>query len=513
MESNPVIFDISSDEESAFNEPRGGDDDHEWLTELLETVDKENADSDEVLVVGEYNPPKPKSKSKSSKPVKDVDDDDCVVLDGDPDKQVDVVDDAASDGDDVLVVGQKGQIACRDYPHPRHLCAKFPFGSTPHERHCDLCHCYVCDSIAPCAHWGTGVSIVDHCHATDKQEIWKSQRQSFRLGKNASVLVSKFPDARLPVAPPQFNQVAPLDIIQLAPNSVTQNQISRPTAIRACSSARLNAPNFISQSRNRRPGCAQGRNGFLPHSVSRQPVGIHNTAVVRNRGQQSVSSNTMFKRPGIIRGASAMNQSVYGSVNKMNCAPASHYTRNSVSMARTNAKNPSGWQDALPNMVPHAYAHPSPSQPNMGSATLNMVPPRPEVYSQPFPQSNHGQNIYQNQSQNVVNSSFPDFDYSWISNLSESNEQVSAENIHPHATGSNKEPTSVEQFSSYYAENTELHQKDHDYESWLFGQSDAVVSEDCVPADLNVFSSEPFAFDAGMLCFDFETYWNGLANV
>lgn len=29
------------------------------------------------------------------------------------------------------------QIACRDYPHPRHLCAKFPFGSTPHERHCD----------------------------------------------------------------------------------------------------------------------------------------------------------------------------------------------------------------------------------------------------------------------------------------------------------------------------------------------------------------------------------------
>ncbi|KAF2292671.1 hypothetical protein GH714_026586 [Hevea brasiliensis] len=196
MESNPVIFDISSDEEPAFNEPRGGDDDHECLSHRNR--------------------------------VKDVDDDDCVVLDGDPDKPVDVVDDAASDGDDVLVVGQKGQIACRDYPHPRHLCAKFPFGSTPHERHCDLCHCYVCDSIAPCAHWGTGVSIVDHCHATDKQEIWKSQRQSFRLGKNASVLVSKFPDARLPVAAPQFNQVAPLDIIQLAPNSVTQNQIPGP---------------------------------------------------------------------------------------------------------------------------------------------------------------------------------------------------------------------------------------------------------------------------------------------
>lgn len=114
MESNPVIFDISSDEEAAFDEPRGGDDDHDWLTELLQTVDKEIASSDEVIVVGEYNPPKPKSKSKSSKPVKDVEDDDCVVLDGDPDEQVDVVDDTASDGDDVLVVGQKGQV-CNAY--------------------------------------------------------------------------------------------------------------------------------------------------------------------------------------------------------------------------------------------------------------------------------------------------------------------------------------------------------------------------------------------------------------
>lgn len=105
-----MIFDISSDEEPAFDEPRSGDDDHDWLTELLQTFDRETADSDEVVVVGEYNPPKPKSKSKSSKPSKDVDDDDCVVLDGDPDTPVGVVDDATSDGDDVLVVGQKGQV-------------------------------------------------------------------------------------------------------------------------------------------------------------------------------------------------------------------------------------------------------------------------------------------------------------------------------------------------------------------------------------------------------------------
>jgi hypothetical protein len=29
------------------------------------------------------------------------------------------------------------QVACRDYPHPRSACAKNPFSTTSHERHCD----------------------------------------------------------------------------------------------------------------------------------------------------------------------------------------------------------------------------------------------------------------------------------------------------------------------------------------------------------------------------------------
>lgn len=35
------------------------------------------------------------------------------------------------------------QIACRDYPHPRHLCVKHPFSSTPHDRHCDQVNPYL----------------------------------------------------------------------------------------------------------------------------------------------------------------------------------------------------------------------------------------------------------------------------------------------------------------------------------------------------------------------------------
>ena len=40
------------------------------------------------------------------------------------------------------------------------------------------CHCYVCDSLAPCAFWGKGTAHTDHCHATDKDAKWKKLRQS-----------------------------------------------------------------------------------------------------------------------------------------------------------------------------------------------------------------------------------------------------------------------------------------------------------------------------------------------
>jgi hypothetical protein len=29
------------------------------------------------------------------------------------------------------------QVACRDYPHARYLCVKFPFKSTSHEKYCE----------------------------------------------------------------------------------------------------------------------------------------------------------------------------------------------------------------------------------------------------------------------------------------------------------------------------------------------------------------------------------------
>lgn len=101
-----MVFDISSDEEeSGFSVSKG--DDFDWLAEFLNGEDKESdGDSDDVVIVSEV---KPKARLKSSKPtVRDVVDDDCVVLDGDPDKPV--ADDPVSDSDELLIVGEKGQV-------------------------------------------------------------------------------------------------------------------------------------------------------------------------------------------------------------------------------------------------------------------------------------------------------------------------------------------------------------------------------------------------------------------
>ncbi|XP_016485083.1 RPM1 interacting protein 13-like isoform X1 [Nicotiana tabacum] len=104
---------------------------------------------------------------------------DCFILDFDPYDPVDISKLSVSknlDAFDLSVVAEKGQVACRDYPHSRHVCVKHPFDKTPHENYCEWCYCYVCDVAAPCKYW-TGVSA--HCHAMDN-EAWKNQRKATR---------------------------------------------------------------------------------------------------------------------------------------------------------------------------------------------------------------------------------------------------------------------------------------------------------------------------------------------
>ncbi|KAM0891799.1 hypothetical protein ACQ4PT_026178 [Festuca glaucescens] len=96
------------------------------------------------------------------------------------------IEDDDDDDDDCVIVAEKGEVACRDFPHSRHLCSNMPFGSTSHNKHCTMCYCFVCDAPAPCSYWGKGLSVDDHCHATDKETKWKTLREAFRKRSNGS---------------------------------------------------------------------------------------------------------------------------------------------------------------------------------------------------------------------------------------------------------------------------------------------------------------------------------------
>lgn len=107
---------------------------------------------------------------------------DCFILDFDPFDSVDIsklsmsktLDSADDANNDISVIAEKGQVACRDYPHSRDLCVKFPFDATSHESYCELCYCYVCDSAAPCIFWTEPEPA--HCHAAEHIGDWKRKR-------------------------------------------------------------------------------------------------------------------------------------------------------------------------------------------------------------------------------------------------------------------------------------------------------------------------------------------------
>ncbi|KAF3436074.1 hypothetical protein FNV43_RR23166 [Rhamnella rubrinervis] len=533
MDSGAVVLDISSDEEQDWSGSKC--DDFDWISELLDDDDKHaDDDSDDVVVVGEVNP-KPKSKS-SKQTLRDVDDD-CVVLDGDPDKPVAVVDNASGGSDELLIVGEKGQIACRDYPHPRHLCASFPFSTTPHVKHCDLCHCYVCDSLAPCVNWGTGLSSVDHCHATEKVDTWKTQRRSFKLGKNATLTAPKVSDTSLSVSLPQVNQVPPLNVICLSPNPSQQNQVLKPVTIRACSSSNFSAPSIISQGRSQQSGFVFNKNRLQPQSrlISRQLLGPRNTFIRKskfhhddNLDRQFVSSHAMFnKRPGNVGVSSPLSHSIYSSSNKDACANA----RNPTTMTMSNDLNTIRWGDVC------SSTNQSSSQLNLGSTVESSLPSQTQIYSQLLPSShssqdfdphrNHVQNYDQsvcqygnqcetagqnfspvsNQITSAVNVSFGDYNYGLLDNTSQGNQQAHVEHSQVQYTEPVYEP-SVKGSNSEFIQSNNLSSVSLDIENWLMDDRSVPEGSDGSLAShqLNMFSSEPPVDAAGVLLFDFESF-------
>ncbi|GLU21346.1 hypothetical protein SLE2022_374910 [Rubroshorea leprosula] len=92
---------------------------------------------------------------KSIKDMKQTEEvEDCFILEFNPFDSVDISKlsiKTEEDATDLSVIPEQGQVACREYPHSRHICLKFPFDTTPHENFCEQCYCYVCYCAAPCS--------------------------------------------------------------------------------------------------------------------------------------------------------------------------------------------------------------------------------------------------------------------------------------------------------------------------------------------------------------------------
>ncbi|XP_051141690.1 uncharacterized protein LOC127258758 isoform X3 [Andrographis paniculata] len=404
----PLILDISSDEESGFG--RGGkgvgcdigreelteDEDCYWLARLLGEVDGNKDDeSDEVVVLNEVLPKlSKKARIESAIPSRivgdgsnDDDDDDCVVLDADPDLDLDPANgkvgndenggnDEGDDSDDVEIVGEKGEVACRDFPHARHLCAKFPFASTPHEVHCIQCHCYVCDSLAPCSHWGTGVSTFNHCHANDKEDYWISERKRIKQGGSVPPSAKVTPTTQTSGENSLLEAMYEIPQVPDVPeyNTSMPNPCWSPIRIRPCSSS-AGAATAVNRARLNPSGHAP-----LPQS---NMVSLQSHCMRNNSGSQSVQSFTPhapLKRPG---SSSFPNHRHVSGLRYHRNPYTRRYHPIQTPMANVrHGSNPVGIRRqaaAAPILPPILSSLPGPA---IGNA--NYLPSPPQMHSRPY---------------------------------------------------------------------------------------------------------------------------------
>lgn len=275
------FVEISSDEED-LPMPRKPVDD--WLGKLLNDDEPNGDDFFDLVVMGEFSPPQKKANpAAGGGGGDDEDDDDCVVLDGDPEKAITIGEDKGSVGDsssdELQIVGEKGPVACRDFPHSRHLCSNLPFSATSHVKHCSMCHCFVCDAPAPCNYWGKGIQLNDHCHATDKESKWKQLRQAFKSKSLPASRPEQCQNAIYPTMAPSIKKDIQCQVSSFANRSpllhvMSQNQ-QRHTSVRVS----LNVGRTISTPR-----------ASLATKAGRSTNNVHTAQNIHSRGN--------FKRVG-----------------------------------------------------------------------------------------------------------------------------------------------------------------------------------------------------------------------
>ncbi|KAG5043647.1 hypothetical protein JHK87_007562 [Glycine soja] len=414
MEPVPVLLYVSSDEEEevpCLEENRGRNRiiDFDWVKEFLDISDEES---------NEVSKHEHKSKSNSSliSTPSVEDDDDCVVLDVDPESRVTTVDgDSPTESDELVVVGEKGQ-----------------------------CYCYVCDSVAPCPKWVTGLLGMDHCHATDESETWRTRRKIFKLGKTAPLPSSTNYSTLSDVTNAQQNNILPFRVMSpysMLPNqtsmstathtcspvnSIPQNQSSSPITMRTCSSIHSSFQNQVSwpnnvpsiatnftipsgTNRGRYPesGSTLARNRYQSQSIPQHSLGNRAIQRVRQHGVSTLvpqfHSHTLFNGLGSVGVGSTMpmNHSTHdasgGFSNHVNLAQ--QFAGYHAATGFSNDNRTSYGQNAY---VPQNLWYPNPcSQPNNLSSVSNYATAHETQVSY---QSNGSQNFYAVQGNNAPSS-------------------------------------------------------------------------------------------------------------
>lgn len=249
------------------------------------------AKPDELVVMGELSsPPAPQQKASANGGCHE-DDDDCVVLDGDPDKAITVAEEGSlGDGssDELQIVAEKGPVACRDFPHSRHSCSNLPFSTTSHVKHCSMCHCFVCDAPAPCKYWGNSTSADDHCHATDKDSKWTCMRQIFKQKLLPASFLEKHQNGVYSTMTPPRQQHMQCHVS--VPQSPSVSHGSHP-------SLTIQSPllNEGSQNQQRHPSVRVSLSVGATVSSPRAGRGTGNAHIA-----QSTHSHAIFKRAGAV---------------------------------------------------------------------------------------------------------------------------------------------------------------------------------------------------------------------
>lgn len=502
----PIIHEISSDDESAWDE--FVDDPPDLFSELFGSVTTEDEDSDDVVVldgdscvsmIRKQNCPDSNATKGGSG---NASDDDCLVLDADPDNPVKVADGAANGSDDLLIVGEKGQLACRDYPHPRHLCANFPFSTTPHEKYCDLCHCYVCDLRAPCICWGNGVTVTDHCNSTDKEEVWRHLRKLSKQGTAPAPTISTgaISDNMQPKHP--FSESITLTLIP------RQTSVSRSIQVHACSATSFgtvgnDGPNLGSRFTHTRNRHTQNQ------PVPRMRSSYRERTDVRTLGPQFISSRSKFKRDRSSGSAFRVNQSEQGLYDSNQIYAASHTRGQSTQATAGDDTQLRRWQDFLPTNNSGLSTFQNNCNPNSNCSFTGFqsVASQPQAFNQSIPQLDVNQNVHQfvNPTLDGTDSHQLELNYSWQSDVSTQLESATPPNALQF------EPSAVVQEQDLHLGSALGLLEFHD-ENWICDtlEHQASVQEntmDPVLSDLDFLPLQPSTADPSIPFYESESLW------